>query len=207
MKDYPVPMKTQQLKTHMIKGEAQKRAIASPLRLEIMGQFATGHPLSVKEIAERMGRPPSAIHYHVRLLVRSGLLIKSGERREGRRIEALYRPVADVFAVPGTNTDSPEADNEVALKTMTTAFRMAERDMKAALAGSHARSEGKHRNFFGTRLHCRLSRQELAALNRHLDAIQKTLAAAHHHDTPRDDDEFLSLTLALMPLPDRAAKP
>ena len=149
-------METKHLQTHIIDGEAQHRAIASPLRLEIIGCFAVGHALSVKEIAERMGRPPSAIHYHVRLLVRSGLLVKCGMRSDGRRHAAEYRPVADVIAVLGSPERVDEAGRQTGLKTMAAAFRMAERDMKAALAAPGARRTGHQRNFFGARVHCRL---------------------------------------------------
>jgi AcrR family transcriptional regulator len=199
-------MNRKRLTTHVIRGEAQQRAVVSPLRLEIMGQFANGQPLSVKEIAERMGRPATAIHYHVGLLERSGLLKKTGERRAGRRREALYLPVADIIAVPGTTEAADDSERAVSLKAMASAFRMVERDMKAALADPKTRTKGKHRNFFGTRAHCRMNRDDLAELNRHLDAIQKMLGEACRRNAPSDDDEFFSLTLALMPLPDRSAK-
>ena len=108
-------------KLHTIEGEAQRRAIASPLRLEILGYFAAGRPLSVKEIAERMGRPATAIHYHVRLLEESGLLEKTGERRDGRRREAEYSMIAEAIAIPGLGEPSEEGEQTLALKTTSSA--------------------------------------------------------------------------------------
>jgi len=193
------------MRTHIIESEAQARAISSPVRLEILGHFTDGNPLSVKDIAGRMGRPPSAVHYHVQILEESGLLTNCGERKQGRRIEALYEPIADVIGLPGEPGKVYSKNNELALKTMSAAFRMAERDMRAALEKEGGRSTGEHRNMLGTRLHCRLGREELAQLNRHLDAIQETLASALRRKEPQADDEFLSLTIALLPLPDRDA--
>jgi DNA-binding transcriptional ArsR family regulator len=198
-------MSTNGPKIHTIEGEAQRRAISSPLRLEILGHFSAGRPLSVREVAERMGRPATAIHYHVRLLAQSGLLRKSGERRDGRRREAEYSMVAEAIAILGRGQPSEEGEQTLALKTTASAFRMAERDMKAALADGAARSEGEDRNFLATRIHCRLSREEMAEINRRLDALLGAVLESIRREESRDDDEFVSLTLALMPLPNRSA--
>ena len=198
-------MKANGPKIHTIEGEAQRRAIASPLRLEILGYFSAGRPLSVREVAERMGRPATAIHYHVRLLAQSGLLRKSGERRAGRRREAEYSMVAEAIAVPGLNEPRVEGEQPLALKTTASAFRAAERDMKAALAEGVARNDGEDRNFVVTRMHCRLSRREMAEVNRRLDALLAAALESIRREEPGDDDEFVSLTLALLPLPNRSA--
>ncbi len=194
------------LKIHTIEGEAQRRAFSSPLRQEILRYFAAGRRLSVREVAERMGRPPSAIHYHVRLLAQSGLLMKSGERREGRRREAEYSMVAEAIAVPSDSQSSEEGENTLALKTMASAFRMAERDMKAAFSEGAARREGEDRNFYAIRTHLRLNRQEMAELNRHLDSMLGVVLESIRREQPQDDDEFVSLTLALVPLPNRSTR-
>jgi DNA-binding MarR family transcriptional regulator len=197
-------MKRNGPKVHTIEGEAQRRAISSPVRMEILGYFSAGRPLSVREVAERMGRPASAIHYHVRLLAQSGLLKKSGERRDGRRREAEYSMIADAIAVPGHGQPSEDGDNLLAVKTMAGAFRMAERDMKSALTEGAARGEGEDRNFYVTRVHLRLSREEMAEINRRLDELLGAVLDSIRREEPRDDDEFVSLTLALVPLPDRS---
>ncbi len=185
---------------HAIEGEAQRRAVSSPLRLEILGHFSAARPLSVREVAERMGRPATAIQYHVGLLVESGLLIKSGERREGRRREAEYTKVAEAIGIP-----SGQGEHALAVKTTASGFRMAEREMEAALAEGAARTEDTDRNFLVTRVHLRLGPDELTEINRRLDALLVAVLDTMRREDIRDDDEFVSLTLALMPLPDRAA--
>ena len=189
---------------HTIEGEAQRQAFSSPLRQEILQYFLAGKALSVREVAERMGRPPTAIHYHVRLLAQSGLLVKSGERREGRRREAEYSMVADAIAVPSASQSSGDSDDTLALETMASAFRMAERDMKAALSEGATRSEGEGRNFYAIRTHLRLSRREMAELNRRLDAMLGVVLESIRREQHQDDDEFVSLTMVLAPLPDRS---
>ena len=190
----------------MLRTPEHRRAVASPLRLEILGLFVERRPLSVAEIAQRMGRPATAMHYHVRVLEKAGLLRRAGNKRSGRRPEALYVPAADVFKMEQPR-DAPAEVAAAALKTLSTAFRMAERDMEAALTDPGTKTSGPYRNCIGARAHCRLSKKDLAELNRHLRAIEKMLTLAHKSHEPAPGDSFLSLTLALMPLRNREVKP
>ena len=190
----------------IIREDEQRRAISSPQRLEMMGLFTDMEPLSVATIAERMGRPATAIHYHVRVLEKAGLLRRVGRKQSGRRPEALYLPIADPFKMEQPR-DAPEEVAAMSLKTMATAFRMAERDLKAAFSNPNSKSAGPYRNVFGARVHCRLSKQNLAELNRHLHDIEKLLSRAHQNHEPSADDSFVSFTVALMPLRNREAQP
>ena len=198
--------RSRKTRVKVLRTEEERRAVASPLRLELIGLFVVGDPLSVAQIGECMGRPATAIHYHVRLLEKAGILRQVGRQRSGSRSEALYLPVADVFKMEQPR-DAPEEVSAVMLKTMSTAFRMAERDMKAALTNPSSKTSGPYRNVLGARMHCRLSKKDLAELNRHLRAIEKMLTRAAKDHEPSPGDSFLSLTLALMPLRNREVQP
>ena len=193
-------------KVFIIREDEQRRAVASPLRLELFGLFTDGEPLSVATIAERMGRPATALHYHVRVLEKAGLLRRVGRRQSGRRPEALYLPVADAFKMEQPR-DAPEEVAAMALKTLATAFRMAERDMRAAMGDPGTKSTGPYRNIFGGRIHCRLGKKDLAELNRLLRKIEKMLWTNHKTRKPSSDDSFVSFTVALMPLRNREVQP
>ncbi len=41
-----------------------------------------------------LGRPPDALYYHLRILLRAGLVENAGNRKTGRRQEALFRALA-----------------------------------------------------------------------------------------------------------------
>ncbi len=192
--------KTTKRKVLKIRTEEQRRAIGSPLRMELISLFTERRPLSVAQMAERMGRPATAMHYHVRVLEKAGLLRRAGQDRSGRRPETLFVPAADLFML---EHDKGEMDPEAAIKTLSMAFRLAVTDMKYALDNPSTRSEGGQRNFFGMRLHCRMSKKQLAELNRQLRDIEKTLTRLRKTQTPSPDDIFISLTLALMPLRNR----
>jgi len=194
--------KQNKAKALILRTEEQRRAVGSPLRLEVIGLFTERKPLSVAQIAELMGRPATAIHYHVRVLEKAGLLRRAGRKRGARRPEALYIPTAEIFKMEHRR-DAPEETAAAALKTLSMAFRMAERDMQAALTNPKSKSSGPYRNIFGGRMHCRLSKQDLAELNRHLRDIEKLLLRANKSREPSPSDTFVSVTLALMPLRNR----
>ena len=58
--------------------EEEARTLASPLRLRIL-RLCLDVSLTNKEIAERLGRDPASVLYHVRRLVRTGFLVAEQE--------------------------------------------------------------------------------------------------------------------------------
>jgi len=183
----------------------QRRAMTSPIRLEIIGHFIAPGGMSIAEVAERMGRPPTSLYYHFRLLENVGLLKRVGSRPSGKRSEVLYEPVAERIGIPATR-DSKENNREV-LQAVAAAFRMAERDMEEALSSGIAKSDGRFRNFLATRFHCRLPKKSLARINSHLRAIDKIAATELRRKSPSSGaDQYYSITIALMPLKGRSTK-
>ncbi len=174
--------------------------------MEILGQFTSDAPLSISDIAMRMGRPAGALYYHVGMLEKLGLLKRAGTRPAGKRHEALFEPVAQRFALAADPT-SPEGIAS-ALKAASAAFRMTERDLEAALRSGSPRQTGEDRNFFATRMHGRVSPALLAEINGHFDAIYEIVkSAACAPETTSASDEYCSITLALLPLRGRKTDP
>lgn len=191
-------MANKTLETFVLERPEQRDVLRSPIRLEILGQFLKPGGMSVGEIAERMGRPAASLYYHVELLEAVGILEKVGERRRGKRFEALYEPVADRFGYPADPDQTSSIED--AVKTMSSAFRMAEKDMKSALQDNTGTYEGPYRNCVGTRVHARVSKKALKAVNDHLAAIEAVLVEENQRETARKTDQYVSLTLALLPL-------
>ncbi len=182
-------------RTKTLETPLQRKAISSPIRMEIMGQFTAEHGMSVADIATRMGRTPGSLYYHFDMLEEAGLLHRIGSRPSGKRAETLYEPTAERFELAASGPDSDVT------RTMAQAFRMAERDLEAALTAATTRVEGDDRNFFATRLHARMNREVLAEVNEHLNAVLEILARETGKDeVPEDADQYCSLTLALLPL-------
>lgn len=180
----------------------QRAALASPLRLEILGLFTHDDALSIADMAELMGRKAGSLYHHVGIMERAGLLRRVGTRPKGKRHEALFQPTAGRYEV-----EAPAGEEEAivhAVKAMASAFRMTERDLEAALRDGTGRRDGNDRNMFAGRLHLRASPEMLAAINEHVEAIIELLQAkASGPDEPSADDEHLSLTIALLPIKGR----
>jgi hypothetical protein len=169
----------------------QRAALTSPLRLEILGQFTGPRPLSVRDLAERMGRTPHSIYYHVHLLTRIGLLRKVGRQEGGGRAEALYQPARGRIAL-----DAADPGAGLAIRrTMGAAFRMAERDLEAALASA----PGDPR-LFGMRGHFRATPRVLQQVRRHLEGALDIVQREARRPPGRQQGPLYSLTLALLPL-------
>jgi DNA-binding transcriptional ArsR family regulator len=91
----------------------QLKALGHPLRLrvlEMLGQ-EVDEALTNRELADRLGVDPGHLHFHVRMLLRAGL-IERAESPRARRRETPYRAVARVFHVPPELLSSP-LSNEV----------------------------------------------------------------------------------------------
>jgi DNA-binding transcriptional ArsR family regulator len=77
----------------------QLKALGHPLRvrvLEMLGQEGDWQ-LTNRELAQRLGVDPGHLHFHVRMLLRSGLIELAEAGGRGR--EKPYRAVAKVFRV------------------------------------------------------------------------------------------------------------
>lgn len=77
----------------------QLKALGHPLRvrvLEMLGQDSEGE-LTNRELAQRLGVDPGHLHFHVRMLLKAGLIELADNGKRGR--EKPYRAVARVFRV------------------------------------------------------------------------------------------------------------
>jgi DNA-binding transcriptional ArsR family regulator len=77
----------------------QLKALGHPLRVRVLEML--GHvddsQLTNRELAQRLGVDPGHLHFHVRMLLKAGLIELADENGGGR--EKPYRSVAKVFRV------------------------------------------------------------------------------------------------------------
>ena len=98
--------------------EEEARTLASPLRLRIL-RLCLDVSLTNKEIAERLGKDPASVLYHVRRLVGTGFLV-AGEERRGTRgaREVPYRSTGKSWTLSIGESEDPR----LAASTMVDAF-------------------------------------------------------------------------------------
>jgi DNA-binding transcriptional ArsR family regulator len=85
--------------TLVLEKPEQLKALGHPLRvrvLEMLGQEGEWQ-LTNRELAQRLGVDPGHLHFHVRMLLKAGLIELA--ESEGRGREKPYRAVAKVFRV------------------------------------------------------------------------------------------------------------
>jgi DNA-binding transcriptional ArsR family regulator len=78
----------------------QLKALGHPLRvrvLEMLGQEGEEWQLTNRELAQRLGVDPGHLHFHVRMLLKAGLIELADNGKRGR--EKPYRAVAKIFRV------------------------------------------------------------------------------------------------------------
>jgi len=180
-------------------GTAVHAALASPLRMELVGIFTEPGGLSISDMAARLGRPATSLYHHVQVLEDAGVLRQAGTRPKGKRFETVYELTEHLLDLDVDRTD-PEAIDH-AVKAMSAALRMADRDFAAAVERDDVCDEGPRRNIFGMRMHLRAPDSVLAELNQRIDAVLDLVRELTDADQePGPGDRFVSLTLLLAPL-------
>jgi DNA-binding transcriptional ArsR family regulator len=180
--------------------DAKKIALlATPIRTEIVTTVqALGGAATVAELAEQLGRPADGLYYHLRVLVRGGLLeeqLESGGRSYrltvplGQRLMLRYKP--------GT-TANAKAVGRVAASMS----RLAQRDFTRALADPGTVVEGQSRELWVARGRGWVDSAELIEINRLLERLAMLLLRTR----PKSGRKLISLQWILAPLDARPAR-
>ncbi|MFN8380385.1 MAG: helix-turn-helix domain-containing protein [Anaerolineales bacterium] len=104
--------KTQNKKRFYVSDLETLRAIADPLRVQIL-ELMEGQSLTVKQVAEKLGLAPSKLYYHFGALEKLGLIEVAETRMVANMLEKKFRSNADLLDVdPDLFKFSKEGDNE-----------------------------------------------------------------------------------------------
>ncbi|MDA1359655.1 winged helix-turn-helix domain-containing protein [Glycomyces luteolus] len=163
--------------------EAEAKAVASAVRLRIL-RLCLDHPLTNKEIAQRLGANPATVLHHVRKLVDTGFLAAQEERLGARGAREIpYLATRKSWAL-----QLGEEFHSDMTKAMLEAFRTEvsqvpdPAEVYAARLGPRL-NEAQYRELtdrFGKLLN------EIAAIEPGPDAKPYSLFLAMHPDTGRD---------------------
>ena len=175
---------------------AQIGVFASAARQEIVDTLdALGGEASVAELAAQLGRRVDGLYYHLKLLVRGGLVRELAKGGEGRRYRIAPRP--RLRYRPG-RTSSARAVARVA----TSLLSIAGRDFAAALAKADTVVSGPRRELWGARIKGWVGEAELIEINRALNRLAELVRRGR---VPRRR-RLISLVWVLAPITAQPAR-
>jgi len=178
-----------------IRTAEQFRALSAPATFEVFEALHGGGPATAAELGPRLGRKANSLHYHVKKLLRLGLVVQVDARRSGARTEAVYDVTAEHF-------QGPTIQKNLRMRKATTdavaaILRLANRNFaNASDRPGTLRDTGAARNILAERKKAWLGKRELAEANKHLDALARIFA--DNHDNQRG--ALCALTMVLTPL-------
>ncbi|HTQ44567.1 MAG TPA: helix-turn-helix domain-containing protein [Polyangiaceae bacterium] len=184
----------------VIQRPAEIKLLASPVRQEILDTLeALGGNAAVASIASALGRPSDGLYYHLRILVKGGLLEELPDEGEGRR----YRTRASRSERMRLRYEPGKTPNARAVtRVIGGMLRTTKRDFDAALADPEAVTDGPHRALHAARAKGWVSPSDLAELNR-LQA--RAMALLRRNPKPRGA-QLMSLTWVLAPVQARPSR-
>jgi DNA-binding transcriptional ArsR family regulator len=179
-------------------GRAALEAVASPVRLELLLALGGGRA-SVRELAARLGRTRSSLHYHAGILERAGMINGVEVRGTGRERETVYARAGAALAVTARNTP---AELDVAKRAGHAMLRLTGRELVRALDDVRATGVAVPGGPFAARGKARLTRAKLARVNALIEELLGLFdAPAERGRTP----ELYALTVVLTPSRDANA--
>lgn len=153
---------------------AQLRALAAPARQEICDCLATVGAATVNELAEHLGRPADALYFHVRRLVKVGLVVELDREKTGRHVTSRYDLAARPLKLKYRRSTKKQVE-----KVIGAATRAGLRDFEHSydqLAESQV--EGQ-RDLWAGRAKGWLTTDEVARVNQLLAQIHEILFQGH----------------------------
>jgi DNA-binding transcriptional ArsR family regulator len=180
----------------------QIRALASPMRQDIMDAVKAIGPCTVAELAAMLGKPADGLYYHLKPLLDVRLLAEvrgDGNGRSDLRIDVAH-PDFFLEYQPANRTNKAAI-----LRVIGAMVRSAERMFHRAFRPDAAVVTGPKRNLWASRSRGSLSAAELVELNALLGQVN-ALRQAGRRDAGSDDGEERSLyelTYVLAPVVNR----
>ena len=176
----------------------QIKALATPIRQDIVDTIAALGSCSVAELAAALGRPADGLYYHVKALQRAALIRVSVATRRRRPETRL--------SIDGPQSiryePAQSANREAVLRLVSAMLRSARRQFARGLRQDGAVIRGPFRNLWAGRIRGGLSPSELREVNRLLNALIRTFRQLRPTES-----SLYELTFVLAPTPMQHGRP
>jgi predicted transcriptional regulator len=175
----------------IVRKTPQMRALASSARQEIVDVLSQMGAVSAAEVAAALGRPANAVYYHLRVLLRCGLIVPAGVRPHGGRREALFRtPGVDLRMHYDLGDPANRAGMNAIVRSM---MRLGMRDFQRSLRRADVAVTGPRRDLWALRKSGWLTPAQVEEVNRHIASLARTFR-------PSRRGRLYGLTVLLTPL-------
>jgi len=169
----------------------QLRALNNPLRLQVLTALRTFGPATVGELAERLALKEHLLFYHVKVMVKQGLVLPESTRPSSTKPVTVFRAVKPGSATGFDYTDP--AVREQVKRNLASVLRACRREFETAMS-ERAASVDMEATLM--RVTARLSPDRHELVRAKLREISEILRAE-----PDDGGDGYSLTIVLTPLP------
>ena len=184
---------------HIIRSRKEMAALKAPTRQEIIDALAPMGVVTVAQLATVLGRPASALYYHLQALMKAGLVVAGGGTPPGSRPESQYRTVA-----PGLRLaydTGPKGNAKDVTPIVSSMLRITMRDFEASFKQKGLRTDGAHRQIWASRITGWFTEEQLGKVNDALSAILSNTS-----ETPASTGDLYAFTFVLTPLVQRRLK-
>lgn len=180
---------------HVIASKRQLAALAAAARQELVDVLSEMGVVSVAELAAALDRPADALYFHLRALVRAGLVKCVRYRKRNGRSEALYRTFAPQLQL--RYEPRRTANREAISAIVASMLRLGTRDFSRALGAGNVAVSGPRRELWALRKAGRISSGQLTNLNRRIQALADCMSAQSQKG------RLYAVTILLTPLDHR----
>jgi len=182
-------------RSHLVRSKAQLAALAAAARQEIVDVLEQIGTVSVAELAAALGRPADALYFHLRALIRAGLVRKAGSRARAGGREALFRTVKPELRL---HYDPQDAANRQAVSAVVASMlRLANRDFQRSFREGRVVVSGAQRELWAWRKVGRLTPEQVRRVNQRIHQLARDVSA------PRCRGRLYAVTVILTPLDHR----
>ena len=169
--------------------------VTSPLRLQMIAVFESVGPMSVAELADHLNLSADGLYHHIRIMLKTKILIELGFRKTGRIPEAVFDLSADkidfdVDLAKGKNVEHLDKLNKAVM-------RNAGRVLQSALTSGDGKLAGAGRNTYARYETAWLDDKDLAKVRAHIEAISKIFRGSR----TRKSGTLMMANCNLSPLP------
>lgn len=171
----------------------QLQALASPMRSDAFQRFRAWRKASVSDISDEMECSPESLAYHVRTLVKVGLLVPVETRPTKRRSEVVYQASALNYRLPTQAED--KVGHQLSHKVVTTGLRQTARNFQRVSSAIARGEPGFADKLHVIRMQVRLKSEDATKFR---NLIDEAVRFAKGAESPAEEDADVLYWMSLV---------